>query len=69
MLGLRRSSSNHDAAWNDRVARVSGNAYHEIAMEEYDEWQKNGFSAKRDDFMNRSEEEENRFSKLSIGCP
>lgn len=34
----------------------------------YDEWQKNGSSAKRDDFMNLSEEEENRLSKLSIGC-
>lgn len=54
-------------AWDDRVARDLGIAYHEVGIEEYEEWHKRGFHADPKDFENPSEEEKARLSKLMTG--
>ncbi len=53
-------------AWDDRVARDLDIAYHEVGIEEYEEWQKRGFHANSSDFENLSKEEE-RLMKLTEG--
>ena len=57
-----------EAAWCDRVAQDLGIAYHEVGMEEYEEWHKRGFRAAPGDFENRSEKEEKRLMRLMTGC-
>lgn len=54
-------------AWEDRVAKDLGIAYHEVGMEEYEEWKKKGFHAEASEFENRSEEDRNRLIKLMEG--
>ena len=64
------SGENHvqQSAWDDRVARDLGIAYHEVGIEEYEEWHKRGFHADLKDFENPSEEEKARLMKLMTGC-
>lgn len=56
------------AAWDDRVARDLGKAFHEVGLEEYEEWAKKGFQVREGEFENPSEEEKERLLKLRIGC-
>lgn len=56
------------AAWDDRVARDLGKAFHEVGVEEYEEWAKKGFKVQEGEFENPSEEERERLLKLRIGC-
>lgn len=60
-------NTNHEVAWDDRVARDLGMAYHEVGMEEYEEWQKKGFKAKKEEF-DLSKKEQNRLMDLTQGC-
>lgn len=55
------------AAWDDRVARDLGKAFHEVGMEEYEEWAKKGFELKDGEFDDPSEEEKERLMKLQSG--
>ena len=55
-------------AWDDRVARDLGIAYHEVGVDEYEEWHKRGFHADPKDFENISEEDKARLMKLMTGC-
>ena len=56
-----------EVAWDDRVARDLGIAYHEVGIEEYEEWHKRGFHADRADFEKISEEEKARLMKVMTG--
>lgn len=56
----------HEEAWDDRVAKDLGLAFHEVGMEEYEEWQKKGFKAKKEDW-DLSEKERNRLMDLTTG--
>lgn len=56
------------AAWDDRVARDLGMAFHEVGIEEYEEWHRRGFHANPGDFENLSEKEKKRLDKLQVGC-
>ena len=56
-----------EEAWDDRLARDLGIAYHEVGMEEYEEWQKKGFTAKKEEF-DLSEKERKRLMDLMEGC-
>ena len=56
----------HEDAWDDRVARDLGIAYHEVGMEEYEEWQKKGFKAKKEDF-DLSKDDQDRLMDLTSG--
>ncbi|CAO1602416.1 hypothetical protein XANCAGTX0491_006028 [Xanthoria calcicola] len=56
------------AAWDDRVARDLGKAFHEVGVEEYEEWAKKGFKVQDGEFENPSDEERERLLKLRIGC-
>lgn len=56
----------HEQAWDDRVARDLGIAFHEIGMEEYEEWQRKGFKAKKEDF-DLNEKERARLMDLMGG--
>lgn len=57
-----------EPAWDDRVARDLGIAYHEVGIEEYEEWQKKGFHASPGEFENPSQEEQDRINGLMVGC-
>lgn len=56
------------AAWDDRVAKDLGKAFHEVGMEEYEEWATKGFKIKEGEFEDPSEEEKERLMKLQSGC-
>ncbi|KAL8728226.1 MAG: hypothetical protein Q9166_005529 [cf. Caloplaca sp. 2 TL-2023] len=64
----RRYNGIEETAWDDRVARDLGKAYHEVGMEEYEDWAKKGFTIEEGEFENPSEEEKERLKKLMIGC-
>ena len=61
-------TSTAEPAWDDRVARDLGIAYHEVGMEEYEEWQRRGFHAEPGEFQNPSQKEKDRLMRLSTGC-
>ena len=54
-------------AWDDRVARDLGIAFHEVGIEEYEQWYERGFRVKRDEFDNISNEDRKRLDKLTVG--
>jgi hypothetical protein len=54
-------------AWDYRVARDLGKAFHEVGMEEYEEWKRKGFKVEAGEFDNLSEKEQRRLTDLSIG--
>lgn len=56
----------HEEAWDDRVARGLGIAYHEVGMEEYEERQNKGFKAHKKDF-DLSKKERDRLMDLMGG--
>ena len=54
-------------ARDDRVARDLGIAYHEVGMEEYEEWYKKGFRVEPGEFENIPKEEQDRIFDLAVG--
>lgn len=56
----------HEQAWDARVAKDLGSAYHEVGMEEYEERQRKGFKVKEDEF-DLSNEEQDRLMDLMCG--
>lgn len=56
----------HEEAWDDRVARDLGIAYHQVGVEEYEEWQKKGFKAYKKEF-DLSKKERDRLMDLMGG--
>ena len=56
-------------AWDDKVARDLGIAYHEVGIEEYEEWYHRGFRRKKGELEleNLSNEEIKRLDKLVAG--
>ena len=73
ILGINKSENNisplDEMAWDDKVARDLGNAYHEVGVEEYEEWKKRGFKIKEGelDLENIPEEEKARISRVATG--
>ena len=73
ILGLAKSQNNispfDEFAWNDKVARDLGIAYHLVGMEEYEEWKRKGFSVKEGELEreNIPEEERERITRLATG--
>ena len=73
ILGLAKSYNNispfDEFAWDDKVARDLGIAYHLVGMEEYEEWKNKGFSVKEGELEreNIPEEERERISRLASG--
>lgn len=55
-------------AMDDKVARDLGIAYHEVGIEEYEEWHKRGFRRKEGELENLDDEERKRLDKLVTGC-
>lgn len=53
--------------WDERVARDLGIAYHEVGMEEYEQWRQRGFKIKPGEFENPSQEERDRILKIRRG--
>ena len=73
LLGLAKSYNNispfDEMAWDDKVARDSGIAYHEVGVGEFEEWKSKGFSVKEGELEreNIPEEERERISRLATG--
>ncbi len=73
LLGLSKSynyiSPFDQMAWDDKVARDLGIAYHEVGVEEFEEWKSKGFSVKEGELEldNIPEEERERITKLATG--
>ncbi|KAL8751589.1 MAG: hypothetical protein Q9184_006023, partial [Pyrenodesmia sp. 2 TL-2023] len=55
-------------AMDDKVARDLGIAYHEVGIEEYEEWHKRGLRRKEGELENLDDEERKRLEKLATGC-
>lgn len=74
ILGLQKSYENispfEQMAWDDKVARDLGKAYHEVGVEEYEEWKRKGCSVREGELEveNISEEEKARISRVATGC-
>lgn len=46
-MGVAGDDNNiHEQAWDDRVAKDLGSAFHEVGMEKYEKRQGKGFKAK-----------------------
>ena len=56
----------HGEAWDDRVARDLGTAYHEVGLEQYELWQKKGFGIKKED-IDLSKNEKDRLMNFMGG--
>ena len=54
-------------AWDDKVSRDLGIAYHEVGLEEYALWKQRGFEARESDFKDLSKEERERITRLASG--
>ncbi|KAK3175298.1 hypothetical protein OEA41_002545 [Lepraria neglecta] len=54
-------------AWGDRVAKDLGKAFHDIGMEEYEEWKRKGFKVDAEEFEDLSKEEKERLMDLATG--
>ncbi len=68
IMGLSEEKcQQQETAWDDRVARDLGMAYHEVGIDEYEEWHKGGFHADPGDFENLSEKEKKRLDKIQVG--
>ena len=74
ILGIKKSyddiSPYHLMAWDDKVARDLGKAYHEVGVEEYEEWKEKGFNLKEGELEleNIPEEEKMRITREATGC-
>ena len=69
ILGISEETGpTQETAWDDRIARDMGMAFHEVGIEEFEEWKKRGFHADPGDFESLPEEEKKRLSKLREGC-
>ncbi len=68
IMGLSEEKcQQQETAWDDRVARDLGMAYHEVGIDEYEEWHKRGFHADPGDFENLSDKEKKRLDKIQVG--
>lgn len=54
-------------AWEDRVAKDLGKAFHDVGMEEYEEWKRKGFKVDAEEFEDLSKEEKERLMNLATG--
>lgn len=54
--------------WDDLVARDFGLAYHEVGIEEYEQWQEKGFKTKPEKLRDLPSEEQDRLMNLMKGC-
>ena len=52
---------------DDRIARDLGLAFHEVGMEEFEEWNRRGFKVDYKDLTNVSQEETDRVYRLMVG--
>lgn len=66
-LSIKGVHGTMETAWDDRVARDLGMAFHEVGMEEYEMWGRRGFKVNKEDFENLGEEERERLSNLMQG--
>ncbi|KAH0538458.1 hypothetical protein FGG08_004956 [Glutinoglossum americanum] len=68
-MGKDNVSGSASMAWNDRVSRDLGILYHEVDIEDFEEWHRRGFKAEDGEFKvgNISEEERERLHRLTIG--
>ena len=65
--GEGESRVGREEQWDDRVARDLGIAFHEVGMEEYEEWVGRGFKVEGREFENPSREERDRVMGLMCG--
>ena len=56
------------SVWDDRVARDLGKPFHKVVSEDFEEWQKKGFSVAPGELQNLSQEERDRISNLVRGA-
>ena len=55
-------------SWDDKFARDLSIAYHEVGIEEYEQWYEKGFQRQKREMENLSEGEIKRLDKLAVGC-
>lgn len=68
IMGILPKDTRFVQHWDDRVARDLGIAYHEVGMEEYEQWHKRGFKIEPGEFDDPSQEERDRVMGLMKGC-
>lgn len=71
ILGIdkeKRKAVTAETGWDDRIARDLGIPYHEVGIEEYEEWQNRGFHVDPGEFEYLSQEEKDRMHELEVGC-
>lgn len=54
-------------AWDGRVARDLGKAFHEVGVEEYEKWAAKGFEVQEGEFVDLGKEEEKRLLRVQTG--
>ena len=54
-------------AWGDHVAKDLGRAFHDVGMEEYEEWKRKRFKVDAEEFEDLSKEEKERLMDLATG--
>ena len=64
----KRIAVTAETGWDDRIARDLGIPYHEVGIEEHEEWQKRGFHIDTGEFDNFSQEEKDRLHELEVRC-
>lgn len=68
IIGFKGSGDiRNEDMWDDRVAQDLGIAFHEVGMEEYEEWGKRGFKADLGEYGNLGKEERDRLMALTQG--
>lgn len=60
----KRGAVTAETVWDDRIARYLGIAFHEVGIEEYEEWQKRGFHVDPGEFDNLPQVEKDRLGEL-----
>ena len=70
IMGLDQVSfgAKWEAVGTDRVARDLGLAFHEVELEQYEEWRRRGFHLAPGEFDDISKEEIDRLARLQSGC-
>ncbi len=68
IIGFKGSTDiRNEDVWNDRVARDLGIAFHEVGMEEFEQWAKRGFEASMGEFKDLVKGEQDRLMGLMEG--
>lgn len=71
IMGVTEDSKNSiqdENVWDDLVARNLGLAYHEVGIEDFEQWHEKGFKTRPEKFKDLSSEEKDRIQKLTSGC-